>query len=503
MPDLSPERWRRITELFHDALEREPGAREPFVREAAAEDEDLAREVLSLLASHPSSGYLEEPAWAFAADLLEDDEPLRPGETIGKYRIAGEIARGGMGVVYRAADGVLGRQVALKALPPEYANDAGRRERLVREARIAAQLSHRAIATVYELVEAGDRLYIASELVAGITLRRELADGPLPPSHLLSTLIEIASALAAAHARDIVHRDLKPENIIRREDGQIKVLDFGLARTTAPADGTTSMQLTEPGTVAGTPGYLAPEILDRRPADARSDIFAFGILGWELATGRHPFGTDPHAQMARLHEISAGAEPPLDESLPMAGLERVLRRCAARAPEDRYQSAEALVDDLRSLQRYDSQPAARPGRPGLWWWQFHQTSMAVVVASTPVWGWIARRWIAVPRGTWVFLLILGLATASVTLRLNLLFTSRVHPGIFPEHHRRLSRWVAWLEGALCLILLWSAAAIGVASEVPDTHEAMAALFVALAIVIAASLAIIEPATTRGAGLKGP
>jgi hypothetical protein len=479
--------------MFHLALEQDPAARERFVREASGGDEVLAREVLSLLRSHGTDRHLEQPIWAVAADLLRDEEPLEPGHTIGKYQIVREIARGGMGVVYRATDTVLERPVALKSLPSEYASDRTRRERLVREARLTAQLNHRAVAMVYELVEADGRLYIASEFVPGITLRRELQDGPLPPSHLLSTLLEIASALAAAHDHNIVHRDLKPENIIRREDGQIKVLDFGLARSVSTTDFATSTRLTEAGAIAGTPGYMAPEVLSNRQADARSDLFVFGLMGWELATGRHPLGANPHSQMARLHDITAGAEPALAGPLPVGGLEHVLRRCACRLPEDRYQSAEALLDDLRSLQHFDSAPGV-PGGTRLWWWQFHQGSMALVVASSPVWGWIARNWITVPRGTWIFFAILALAVASVTLRLNLLFTSRVHPDILPEHHRRLSRWIPWTEGALSLLLLWAAALIS------SNHEAWAALFISLAIVIAASLVIIEPTTTRGAGL---
>ena len=491
---MTPERWRQINDIFHAALEQDPAARERFVRQASGGDETLELEVFSLLHSHGSShGYLEQPAWAVAGDLLRDAEPLAAGHTIGKYRIVREIARGGMGVVYRATDEVLGRSVALKSLPPEYAQDRVRRERLVREARLAAQLNHRAIAAVYELVESEGQLYIASEFVPGITLRRELEDGPLPPSHLLSTLLEIAAALAVAHAHNIIHRDLKPENIVRREDGQIKVLDFGLARSVSTSDFSTSTQLTEIGTIAGTPGYMAPEVLNNSPADERSDIFVFGLLGWELATGRHPLGTNAHSQMARLHDITAGAKPALSGPLPIGGLDRILRRCASRLPQDRYQSAEAVLGDLRSLERFDSSPVAAADS-GLWWWQFHQASMAIVLASAPVWAWNARAWITVPRGTWIFFAVLALAIVSVTLRLNLLFTSRVHPDILPEHHTQLSRWIPWTEGLLSLLLLWAAAAIS------EEHEATAALLIGVAIVIAASLTIIEPTTTRGAGL---
>jgi hypothetical protein len=495
---VTPERWRQINDLFHAALEHDAAARESYVRRVAADDSELVPEVLSLLASHVrSSGYLDLPAWAVAADLMIEDEPTRAGQTVGKYRIVRAIASGGMGVVYQATDEVLGRSVALKSLPADYAQDKTRRERLVREAKLAAQINHRAIATVYELVDADEQLYIASEYVPGITLRQELDDGALPPTHLLGTLLEIAAALAAAHAHNIIHRDLKPENIVRREDGQIKVLDFGLARTVSGSSGApTSTRFTEAGIVAGTPGYIAPELLSDRQPDARSDIFVFGLLAWELATGKHPLGSNPHSQMARLHDITAGAEPSLTGTLPIEGLDRILRRCLQRSPGERYSSADLLLGDLKSLQ--SNRPVlVKPAEAStLWWWRFHQGMMAGVDVTTPVFAWIVRTAITRPRGTWLFYAILALATAAVTLRLNLVFTSRVHPELLPDHHARLHRWVVASEALLTLLLLLIAALIG------DTREATAALFISLAIVIGASLAIIEPTTTRGAGLRG-
>lgn len=492
---MTPERWKQVNDLFHAALEQDAGSREAFLRRETAHDPELLREVLSLLISHKRSGYLDLPAWAAAADLLVDSDPLQPGQIIGKYRIVRSIGSGGMGVVYQAADEVLGRSVALKALPAEYAHDRNRRDRLAREAKLAAQINHRAIATVYELLDAEGQYYIASEYVPGITLRRELESGPLPPAHLLGTVCEIASALAAAHAHNIIHRDLKPENIVRREDGQIKVLDFGLARTAA-TDGAarTATRFTESGIVVGTPGYIAPEVLDKREPDARSDIFVFGVLGWELATGRHPLGANPHSQMARLHDITAGAEPSFSGAVSVAGLERVLRRCMRPAPGDRYGSAEQLLDDLRKLQPSSTEAVVAPSAP-TWWWRFHQAMMAGVDVTTPVFAWIVREMVGRPLGTRLFYTILALATAAVTLRLNLVFTSRVHPALVGDHHRRLHWWIVCSEAILAVILLWIAFHLG------EQHEAFAALFIALAILIAASLAIIEPTTTRGAGLS--
>ena len=184
--------------------------------------------------------------------------------------------------------------VALKALPPEYTRDPARRARLTREARAAAALSHPAIATIYTLDETGDGLYIVGELVRGRTLRQELADGPLPSARLVPTLLDIAGALDAAHRLGIVHRDLKPENVMRREDGQIKVLDFGLARWELSPDTPSMTRLTQDGVALGTPGYMAPEQLSGGAVDARADLFSFGVRGLGAGDRRiHPFGADP------------------------------------------------------------------------------------------------------------------------------------------------------------------------------------------------------------------
>ena len=297
---MNPVRWQEINRLFHEALARDAAARDTFLREKTAGDPDLLEQVQTLLKSHyRSAGFLDEPAWGIAADLvLGDDGGSLAGKHVGNYHVLKEIGRGGMGVVYSAEDGQLGRTVALKALTPEYTRDPLRRERLRREARAAAALSHPAIATIFALEDIDGELYIVSELVRGRTLREELRDGPLPASQLVAVLVAIATALAAAHERGIVHRDLKPENIIRRDDGQIKVLDFGLARSPSRRDAT-STQLTEDGVVHGTPGYMSPEQLRGAEVDARADIFAFGVLAWELATGEHPFETDSASILAR------------------------------------------------------------------------------------------------------------------------------------------------------------------------------------------------------------
>jgi hypothetical protein len=471
---VNPERWRQVSALFQQALDHDPADRARMLREATIDDPDLLREVQSLLDTHRASAdFLGEPAWQVAAGLILDDE-LAPGDTLGPYRVRQEIGRGGMGIVYAAFDERLGRVVALKALPPEWAADARRRERLTREARAAAALSHPAIATVYALEEIDGRLYLVSELVTGRTLRAELAGGPLDDALVLPTLCDLASAMAAAHAAGIVHRDLKPENILRREDGQVKILDFGLARQREAAGGA---RLTEAGLPLGTPGYMSPEQAAGLEADERSDIFSFGVVAWEAITGVHPLRSDADARRP----------PPgstRTELLAVAG------RCLQARPEDRYQRAADVVAALRGIQ--SGHP---PARAAGWWWQFHQGAIAALNAAAPVTAWAARGWIDRPYGSWLFYSVLVLATISVTLRLNLLFTARVHPGTLRAHHARTYPAVLGADALLALALG------GGAAWLAGAHDELGAVLLIFAVVMLVSLALVEPATTRAAGIK--
>ena len=498
---MNPTRWRRVNDLFHAVLELDAAARDAYLADATAGDPELRGEVESLLATHQrsSSDFLEVPAWGVAADLLVDDPaPSLSGQTLGPYIVREEIGRGGMGVVYAAEDSRLGRLVALKALPDEYASDPVRRERLEREAKAAAALSHPAVATVYALEHLNGSVYIASEIVEGRTLRDELRDGPLPPERLVPTLVDIASGLAAAHSRGIVHRDLKPENIVRRTDGQIKILDFGLATMIRSHDTPTRTRLTEAGAALGTPGYMAPEQLRSGVADPRSDVFAFGVLAWELATGEHPFGTDAATLLARMSALIDGQSDLLSRRLPIPALDAIARRCLRPMPEERYQSAVALAEELRAMPREmsgESRASAAmtlPPAVSLWWWQFHQGIVGVLNALTPVLAWFVRRWS--PYGRWVFFAVLVLATISVAVRFHLLFTARVHPADVAAERARWMRWVVPSEAMLAVTLLCAAALVA------GPHDAMAAILVSFSIATVVSLGIIEPATTRAAGI---
>ena len=470
---MNAERWKQINDLFHAALDRPAADRQAFLAASAGADADLLREVRSLLAAHASSdGFLETPAWGVAPELILDEELT--GRTIGPYRILEVAGRGGMGVVYAAEDTRLGREVAFKALSPEFTGDEKRRERLRREARAAASLSHPSIATIYALEEFDGELYIVSELVRGRTLREELADGPLPRERLHATLLDIADALAAAHARNIVHRDLKPENVIRGADGKVKVLDFGLARLAGGEADPTVSRLTQVGVAIGTPGYMAPEQVSGGTIDTRTDIFAFGVLAAELATGRHPF--------------NAGSGP-----WTAPEIEPIVRRCLNAIPDERYRNGAEIAAALRRVGA--PEPIGITGRDAGWWWRFHQAAMAIVLSVMPAMAWSIRGFPGIhPYGSWLFFLSLAIATISVALRLNLLFIARVQPEMLPHHRARVFPALPIIDSALALLMI--AAAIRLAGD----YDGIAGFLISLGVVIIASVFLIEPATTRAARL---
>jgi serine/threonine protein kinase len=330
--------FERIKELFQAALDQKSADREAFLHQACQGDEVLFQEVVSLLAEHEKTdNFLEIPA------LETEPRSLEAGDLIGVYRIERELGRGGMGVVYLAEDTRLHRQVALKALAPQLVTDPKQKERLRSEARIAASLSHPAIATIYALEEFEGDLYIASEYVEGENLRSQIEQGPLAPPALLDVAIEVAQGLAAAHAEGVIHRDLKPENIMRNKKGQLKILDFGVA--IAPETDLREEPLTEPGTVLGTPAYMAPEQLMGKTVDFRCDIFTFGVLFYELASGSTPFkGETPISTIAKILE----SEPvPLSHlTTGPTQLDRIVERCLPKDPQQRYPSTPTLLEDL-------------------------------------------------------------------------------------------------------------------------------------------------------------
>ncbi|HKQ57266.1 MAG TPA: protein kinase [Candidatus Eisenbacteria bacterium] len=275
--------------------------------------------------------------------------PVSPvGSRISHYRILGLLGSGGMGAVYRARDERLDRDLALKVLLAESEDDVTARGRLVREARMASSLNHPHIAHVYEVGEDHDHLFIAMELVEGRTLRAAIPPGGLSPDTLLQYGLQIADALAYAHERGVIHRDLKSANIMLTPDGWVKVLDFGLAKRIADRGnaGEPDLNLTATGMVMGTPSYLPPEVLRGQPADARSDIWALGVVLYEMASGKLPFdGTS-------FHELSEtilnGAPAPLSGRVP-SGIQTVIARCLAKDPSQRYHQANEVRAAIETL----------------------------------------------------------------------------------------------------------------------------------------------------------
>jgi serine/threonine protein kinase len=352
---MTPSRWRRITEVFHLARQQRSFERPALLAEACADDPAMRIDVEGLLAAHSKAGeFGETPAFAESLPALE------PGACLGHYRIEKPIGAGGMGAVYRAYDTLLARDVAIKLLSSA-PHDVGARTRLLREARAAAALSHPNVCTVHETGEADGHGYIAMELIAGRRLDQVIREGGLPFEDIVHYGHQIADAIAHAHERGIVHRDLKPANVMISESGLAKVLDFGLAKVLPLAS--------EPGRevvatrttarlIAGTAGYMAPEQILGRAIDERTDVFSFGVLLYEMATGRPAFGggTPIEVLAAVLHEQPQPIAT-VRRDLP-PGLFQVIDKAMAKDPLRRYQHMSELKDDLHRLQTNDG--AARP-----------------------------------------------------------------------------------------------------------------------------------------------
>jgi serine/threonine protein kinase len=278
---------------------------------------------------------------------------MLPGARLGPYEIVAPIGAGGMGEVFRARDARLGRDVAIKVLPPGVAARPDRLRRFAQEARAAAALSHPNVLAVYDVhVEGGEIPYVVSELLEGETLLETLRRGPLPPRRAIELAVQVASGLAAAHAKGIVHRDVKPANIFITADGRAKVLDFGLARIVelGDTDGESTIvgdnPVTHPGTVLGTVGYMAPEQVRGDVVDARADVFALGTVCYEMVAGRRAFTGETSVEV--MAAIVRTDPPELPADTPQA-LGRVIRRCLEKLPAQRFQSATDVAFALEAI----------------------------------------------------------------------------------------------------------------------------------------------------------
>jgi hypothetical protein len=380
-------------------------------------------------------------------------------------------------VVFLGRDERLGRDVALKVVSEDLGHDDARRARLRREARAAAAVSHPGVAQVFALEERPDGLaFLVSEHIEGRTIRAELEGGPLAPSVAIDTAVQVARALAAAHAQGVVHRDVKPENVVRARDGTVKVLDFGLASLDRDRG---DARLTLPGTRMGTPGYMAPEQLRGEDTGPAADVYAVGLLLHEMLAG---------TLTGALTDAVVRAHP---------GLNALIRQCVSGRADDRPSMA-ALVAALEqarpSMSASGHEAAAAPPAvtPDTRWWQLHQvvmTALAVLMIypawlnrGTPLPGWIH---------TLIVLAVIAAAAIGATLRLHLVFTARVHAEQLAAARRRTALWRRVADVVMEATLLVAAAAALYRDRVW-----FAALFVTVAVCTTIAALIIEPATTE-------
>jgi predicted Ser/Thr protein kinase len=471
--------WERLKDLFQAALDQPASARREWLRQQCPDDPAIVREADALLEAHETAGvFLEQPAQIDPADL----DTLPPGTRVGNYAVIEELGRGGMGVVYLAEDQRLGRRVALKSLPASVATSLELRQRLRREARAAATISHPGVAVVYALEEIDEHLFIASEYVSGDTLRAVIGRGPIAAARVQAMAVEIASALGAAHAAGVIHRDLKPENVLITSDGRIKIVDFGIAQIEGPE----ATRLTRAGAMLGTPAYMAPEQLLGGTVDARADLYAVGVVLTEMLTGHHPL---------RGAEDSPALQGPLAE---------IIARCLQADPAKRYASARELQSALedgaaphtdRPAQAghyVQGPPEGGPHVRDRYWWEFHQAAVAVVYSVMGVPGWYARGLIGGWQGRAFFIVLLAAIVVAAIARLHLWFTSRSYPTELAWVHQRSSVWIRIADWVFAATL-----AIG-GILIRDEHSTLTMILPSVAIGAVVAFLLIEPVTARDA-----
>src|SRR5690242_3706682 len=353
---MNAERWQQIEELFHAALACEPGLRPAFIASRCGADKVLRSEVESLLSSHEGADdFIETPAGDVAAELLGAQAAVEAGQQLENYRIVRPIGSGGMGEVYLAEDLRLKRKVALKLLPPHFTVNPDRVRRFEREARAASALNHPNIVTIYEIGHSNTTHFIATEFVDGKTLRQLINEKPFTLNETLNVSMQVADALSGAHAAGIVHRDIKPENIMVRQDGYVKILDFGLAKLTeqqtieADLETPTLLQ-SNPGLVMGTVQYMSPEQARAKNVGIGTDIWSLGIVMYELLSGHVPFtGETPSHVMVSLMEDKL---PPLKNQANIPDeLNRFVTKSLQKNQKDRYQTAGELARDLKKFKQ--------------------------------------------------------------------------------------------------------------------------------------------------------
>jgi serine/threonine-protein kinase len=337
----------RVENLFHAALELPAADRNVYLSSACHGDKELREEVESLIAAYEEgNGFFEQPAFELGMKLMGDG--LRAslvGQQIGEYKILRRLGKGGMGEVYLAQDTRLERPVALKFLSPEFVGDNWARRQLFKEAQAVAALDHPNICSVHDIKEIGEHIFIVMQYVEGETLADLIRARSLTTSEVVQIGRQIISAIAEAHAHGIIHRDIKPKNIMVRPGGNVKVLDFGLAKTVKkrPLTGESSSVVSQVNVIPGTVAYMSPEQLRGEKLDYRSDLFSLGTVFYEMACGKNPFAHENNVDV--ISSILTSELPPLKESCPQAPRElvRIVRKCLEKDRRQRYQSASELL----------------------------------------------------------------------------------------------------------------------------------------------------------------
>ena len=403
------ERWAQIQRLFHAAHEKPAAERSRFFDEACSSDPTLRREVESLLAAEDlAPNFLETGAGGGLFEAVIN-EPVPPGEQIGPYTITEFLGAGGMGEVYKAHDKRLDRDVAIKFVPGARAHDPEALARFEREARAASALSHPNICTVHDVGEFQGRSYIVMELLEGQSLRDRIGGRAIPIPELYAISRPVCAALEAAHARGIVHRDVKPANVFVTQSGQVKILDFGLAKRRAESialststtvsgsgpplrGGPRALTLTATGAIMGTLAYMSPEQAAGEDVDARSDIFSVGAVLYEMATGRPPFRGNTAAGIIGSILTDSPVEPSASNALVSAKLNRVILKALEKDRDLRYQSATLLSADLEACERAGAAAATLRTR------RWMLGAIAGSAASLAGGAFLARRSIFPPEG---------------------------------------------------------------------------------------------------------
>jgi len=360
---MKPERWQKVEKLFYAALEQKPERRADFLAEECAGDEELRSEVESLL-KHGDlpDGFIDAPAMKLVArDIASNSDSSNlslpmVGKTVSHYKIVDKIGEGGMGEVYQAKDLKLGRNVAIKVLPEEFAKDTDHVARFQREATLLASLNHPNIAAIHGLEESGGTQFLVLELVEGETLRDRIKSGPIPVEESLKLALQIAGALEAAHEKGIIHRDLKPANVKVTPDGMVKVLDFGLAKAYAGERAdlnlsnppTVSNAATQHGVILGTAAYMSPEQARGKTVDKRADIWAFGCVLFEMLTGHPTFSGNDVSDILAAVIRSEPEWNDLPANLHMR-LREVLERCLEKEAKNRYHDISDVKADIQRI----------------------------------------------------------------------------------------------------------------------------------------------------------